>query len=238
MIGIKMSAPQPLVSVIIPTYNRAHFLPAAIDSVLAQDYQPYELIVVDDGSTDGTAAILQAYPQVRSIFQPNQGQSVARNKGVAASRGEFIAFLDSDDLWSPNKLTLQVRFHLSNPQFGYSIAHAVTFYEADCPRASWPEPEMLNGPHASRIPSSLMVHRDVFERIGGFNPLFRLSEDLDWFLRAQDTGMILGILPETLLQRRIHDANISARQKETFLSSMLALKATIERKRAQSPGAS
>ncbi len=107
---------KPKVSVIIPTYNRGWVLREAIDSVLAQDYTDYELIVVDDGSTDNTRKILDSYGRdIIVLQQPNQGVSAARNRGIAESRAQLVALLDSDDIWLPQKLTRQVAFFKSNP---------------------------------------------------------------------------------------------------------------------------
>ena len=99
---------QPLVSVIIPVYNREKFLAEAIDSVLAQTYRPIEIIVIDDGSTDKSGEIARSYAETKYIYQDNQGVSVARNIGVDAAQGEFLAFLDSDDMWLHNKLETQI----------------------------------------------------------------------------------------------------------------------------------
>src|SRR5712692_851790 len=108
---------RPFVSVVIPTFNRARQVQAALKSVLAQTYREFEVIVVDDGSTDGTGEALQEIislegsngKQIRYFFQPNQGQSAARNQGTEEARGEWVAFLDSDDVWLPEKLEWQVR---------------------------------------------------------------------------------------------------------------------------------
>ena len=107
---------RPLVSVVIPTYNCAHYLPAALESVLAQDYDPMEIIVVDDGSTDETQAVLQRYPEVTCIRQANGGLSNARNTGINAARGEWIALLDADDIWPPGKLEEQMQILVAHPE--------------------------------------------------------------------------------------------------------------------------
>src|SRR6202044_3645761 len=96
-----------LISVIVPVYNRERYLGAALDSIFAQDYRPVEIVVVDDGSTDGSASIAQSYPNVRYIYQHNQGPVVARNNGLANCTGDLISFLDADDHWPPNKLRMQ-----------------------------------------------------------------------------------------------------------------------------------
>ena len=119
-----------LVSVIIPTYNRAHLLPRAIGSVLAQTYQPMEIIVVDDGSTDDTAALLVTYgDQVKAIRQPNRGVSSARNVGLQQAQGEYITFLDSDDLWGRDKIATQVAALCSNPDMGVVYTWYITVDE-------------------------------------------------------------------------------------------------------------
>ena len=107
----------PTVSVIIPTYNRRTYVQEAIDSVLAQTYPDYEIIVIDDGSTDGTDQVLHARygDRIRYVWQENQGESAARNRGIALARGEYIALLDSDDLWLPDKLAKQIPFLDSHP---------------------------------------------------------------------------------------------------------------------------
>src|SRR3982751_2380169 len=104
----------PLVSVIIPVHNGAKYLRAALESVLAQTYSPFEVIVVDDGSVDDSGVIAQSFNDVRYIHQANQGVAAARNHGIEAARGDFFAFLDQDDLWTPEKLTFEVDHLLSH----------------------------------------------------------------------------------------------------------------------------
>src|SRR5215469_16427814 len=100
----------PLVSIVIPTYNASHFIAAAVESCLAQDYTPVEVLVVDDGSTDDTVSVLEPYrASIRYFWQPNDGPARARNRGIAEARGQLIAFLDADDIWLPNKLSQQVQ---------------------------------------------------------------------------------------------------------------------------------
>jgi len=112
-----MSSENAMVSVVIPTYNRAPYVTMAIESALAQSYQDYEIIVVDDGSTDGTRDVLEPYrDRIRYMYQDNKGVSAARNTGIQESRGEWIAFLDSDDEWLPNKLEIQIGYVKSYPE--------------------------------------------------------------------------------------------------------------------------
>jgi glycosyltransferase involved in cell wall biosynthesis len=104
-----------LVSVIVPVYNGERYLSAALESIFAQDYHPFEVIVVDDGSGDSSAAIAKSFKSVQYIYQTNQGIANAWNLGIDASKGELIAFLDCDDLWTPNKLRLQVDYLVNHP---------------------------------------------------------------------------------------------------------------------------
>src|ERR1043165_3045241 len=119
----------PLVSVIIPVYNGARHLRAALESVFAQTYRSFEVIVVDDGSVDESAIIAQSFPEVRYIHQTNCGVAAARNHGIEAARGEFLAFLDQDDLWTPDKLRLQIEYLLSHPEIGYTLTRQKFFLD-------------------------------------------------------------------------------------------------------------
>ena len=120
---------RPFVSVIIPVYNGKKFIEEAIKSVFMQNYDPMEIIVVDDGSTDDTSCIVQSFKDVRYIYQPNQGVAAARNTGIHNSRGELIAFLDADDYWPSNKLDLQVDCLLKHPHVGYTLGMQRNFLE-------------------------------------------------------------------------------------------------------------
>ncbi|HXJ78361.1 MAG TPA: glycosyltransferase family A protein, partial [Candidatus Methylomirabilis sp.] len=149
-----------LVSVILPTHDRERYLVSALDSALGQEYRPIEVIVVDDGSTDGTARVVQGYAEVRYRYQQNQGAAAARNAGVAMSGGEILAFLDSDDLWMPEKLRLQVRFLAENPAVGYCLTRMRTFVEPGT--AGDPGRVDLSPPSVGAVPSTLVVRREVF----------------------------------------------------------------------------
>jgi glycosyltransferase involved in cell wall biosynthesis len=180
----------PLISVIIPTYNRGWILKEAIDSVLAQDFRDFELIVVDDGSTDDTGQILEAYGQDLTVYrQPNRGVSAARNRGIAAATGRLIAFLDSDDLWLPRKLSTQVDFFNSNPD-------AVINQNEE----SWIRNGVRVNPKTRHhkisgmiferslglclvSPSAVMMRRSLFDEVGLFDEDLPACEDYDLWLR-------------------------------------------------------
>ncbi len=161
------SMSNPVVSVIIPVYNGAAYLAEALDSVLAQDYQPLEVIVVDDGSTDRTAEIARSYPAVRYLAQTNQGHGAARNTGIAAAQGELIAFLDADDLWAPHKLSLQVGHLIAHPDLGYTISHLRILIEPGVAKPAWLNDRLSLEYAAAYLPSALLVRRRVLEEVGG-----------------------------------------------------------------------
>ncbi|HXJ78360.1 MAG TPA: glycosyltransferase family A protein [Candidatus Methylomirabilis sp.] len=223
----------PGVSVIVPAYNRERYLGAALESALGQDHQPLEIIVVDDGSTDGTARVARSFTGVRYLYQSNQGAASARNAGIAASRGEHLAFLDSDDVWAPEKLRLQVDALRQHPGVGYCLTRLQNFLEPGCPVPSWIGPEQFSRAEFGIGTCTLMARREVFDRVGGFDPQYRWASDKDWFFRAKDARIALAILPEVLVHRRIHDGNLSASSEPSLLLLARMIKASVDRMRAQ-----
>jgi glycosyltransferase involved in cell wall biosynthesis len=228
----------PCVTAIVPAYNRERYLGAALESILLQDYRPLEVIVVDDGSTDGTARVARSYPEVRYLYQPNQGAAAARNAGIAVSRGAFLAFLDSDDVWTPQKLSLQVGFLLENPQLGYCLARMRNFLEPGCPAPPWIRPEEVSRTEIGISLCTLIGRREIFDRVGGFNPQYRCGSDTEWFFRAKDARIPLAILPQVLLHRRIHDTNLSASRGPNFPILANIIKESVARMRSKRAGAS
>jgi len=183
--------PLPRVSVVIPTYNRAALLPRAIDSVLAQTNPPLEILVVDDGSTDTTERLIgDCYPQVSALTQENQGVSAARNRGIKESKGEFIAFLDSDDSWMKSKLERQVEAMDKDPTL--KLCHTEEMWIRNGRRVNpmkqhrkhdgWIFKECL--PLCAISPSATLVRRELFDEVGVFDESFPACEDYDLWLRV------------------------------------------------------
>ena len=179
------------ISVIIPTYNRSGFLESAIDSVLAQISRDYELIIVDDGSADATLALIKSYGDALiSIRQDNRGPSAARNCGIKASRGELIAFLDSDDRWHPDKLLLQVEAMEREPAYLISHTGEVWYRNGELLQQK-KKHKKLSGDIFKRSLSMCMVsmstviaRRELFDHIGFFDEALPCCEDYDFWLRA------------------------------------------------------
>jgi glycosyltransferase involved in cell wall biosynthesis len=223
----------PLVSVIIPVYNGERYLREAIQSVLGQDYRPLEIIVVDDGSTDRSAEIARSYAEVRYVFQENQGVSAARNAGIAMAGGEFLAFLDADGRWTANKLSVQVGYMFNHPEVQFTVAKARFFLQEGCAIPKGFRKELLEGAHVCRTMETLMVRKGLFDRIGKLNTEFSVAEDVEWFARASDQNVPMAIIPEVLLQKRVHDANLSQNNDVNNQNLLKLFRASIKRKESQ-----
>jgi glycosyltransferase involved in cell wall biosynthesis len=222
---------RPLVSVIMAAFQAEEFLEDAISSVLAQDYAPFEVVVCDDGSTDRTPEILAAHSELRTVRQPNSGAAAARNAAVAASSGELLAIFDADDLWPPTRLTVQADYLVQHPEVGCVLG-----------RQEWIDPppwltrDAVYG-ELDGIPLlSAMLRRSAFDAIGGFDESFTHSEDMDLLFRLRERGISIEVLPNVVMFRRFHGANLTGSAPPT--SPLLrSLRQKLERERAASEGA-
>lgn len=223
-----------LVSVIIPTYNRADYIAEAVDSVLAQTYAPIEIIVVDDGSTDNTKEIIERYKdKVRYIWQENAWCGAARNRGLKAANGDFVAFLDSDDLWTSEKAVRDVEFLDNHPEIGavYSDYDEIDAEGKFIKRIhksklrGWITSELL---HDSPIfTSSLMVRKVFFEQVGGFREEPEISEDWELWVRLSTVAQF-AYLPHVASKKRSHPVNITSNAEIIERASKLVCKVFAE----------
>jgi Predicted glycosyltransferases len=226
-----MTEERPLVSIIVPVYNGERYLRAALESIFAQTYRPLEVIVVDDGSVDDSGVIAQSFPEVRYIRQENQGVAAARNHGIETARGEFYAFLDQDDLWTPEKLTVQISYLLNDPDLGYALSQQQFFLEPGATLPIWFRKELLATVHTGWILGTLVVRRTTFEQVGNFDCRYAAANDSEWFFRAKAAGIPMRVVPELLLLKRIHEANDSARAKEILSELLKVVKTSLDRQR-------
>ena len=207
----------PLVSVIIPTFNRGWILKEAIESVRSQTYRNFEFIIVDDGSMDNTRDILEEFKEdIVVIRQKNKGVSAARNIGVASSRGTLIAFLDSDDLWKPEKLAVQVAFFASNPETQICQTDEIWIRRGNRvnPKKCHQKPSgMIYVPSLSLClvsPSAVMMKKDLFESVGGFDENLPACEDYDLWLRIGCRYPVPLIEQKLVIKRGGHDDQLSS----------------------------
>lgn len=229
----------PLISCIVPVYNGERYLGEALDSILAQTYRPLEIIVVDDGSTDGTPRIAGQYrDRIRYLRWENRGPAAARNRGVTVARGEFIAFLDADDLWHQEKLRRQIDRFKVRQELEISVAHFQNFW---VPELSDEAERFRNHPVARPTPgytASLLMRRRVFETVGALDESLFCGENIDWILRARDSGLVIELLPDVLTCRRLHPDNFGRRHPADTQNAFLRfVKASLDRKRGSHPAA-
>lgn len=209
-----MTEPAMTVSVIMPVFNGARYLKAALASVLAQSQPAHEVIVVDDGSSDSSAEIvhhttLAAPIPIRYVYQNNQGPAAARNRGIELASGQIIAFLDQDDLWLPEKLSRQVSQMRHQPHAGFSITLFTLMRSGIAQWPAWVRPELLERPQPGFTPSCLAVRRATLEAVGLFDITLLTAYDTDWFARAFDAAVEMALVPEVLTLYRIHATNQS-----------------------------
>jgi glycosyltransferase involved in cell wall biosynthesis len=206
----------------VPVYNGERYLAEALDSILAQTYRPLEIIVADDGSTDGTAALVARYGEcVHYLWQTNAGEAAARNLGLIAARGEFVAFLDADDLWHPEKLERQIARFQEPAAIDLCFTRFKNFW---VPELADEELRYRNTPltepQSGWSISTLLARRTTFEKFGTFGADGKRppgSESTIWFLRAAEQGAVVEVLPEILMSRRFHGSNQFRNQSaETF----------------------
>jgi glycosyltransferase involved in cell wall biosynthesis len=225
----------PPVSVIIPFADYERHLDAAVRSVLGQTYAPVELILVDDGSTDRSAALAQAYvPPARYVRRENGGAGAARNTGIAHASTEFLAFCDVDDVWLPAKLERQMAPLLQDPTLDVVFTGVTEFWAAG---AAWPPRRSPRQNVPGALPSAMLVRRAAFERVGPFAEGLRVGEWAEWYTRMREAGLREAWLPEVLVARGLHERNHSFLQGAARIEYCAILRAHVHRQERRAGGA-
>jgi glycosyltransferase involved in cell wall biosynthesis len=228
-----MSEARPLISVMIPAYEAEDYLAEAIQSVLEQDHEPVEIIVVDDGSTDGTGDVAARFPEVRYLRQDNAGNGAARNTAVAQATGELFAFLDADDRLVPTALSTLYRAFLDDPALDVAYAHVREFVSPDIDgdaRAQLRPPvERIAG----YLPTNMLMRREAFLAVGPFVTNLKVGTTVDWSARAAERSFRSVLLDDVLFERRLHATNNGIRERAHRSDYVRVVKAALDRRRAQ-----
>lgn len=200
-----------LVSCIVPVFNGERFVVEALESILEQTYKPVEVIVVDDGSTDATPLILAEYEgRVRYVRQSRLGPGAARNRGIKSAQGDFLAFLDADDLWHPEKLSRQIARFETRPGLQLCLTHVQNFW---APELEHEAEHFRDHRIAKPLPGfstvTMLARRGIFKHLGHFSTSLQHIHDTEWFVRAMEQGAAIEMLPDVLVYRRLHRENRS-----------------------------
>jgi glycosyltransferase involved in cell wall biosynthesis len=216
------------VGVVIPAFNAERFLVQALDSVLYQAHPVADILVIDDGSTDGTSALAIGHgPRVRVERQDNAGIGAARNRGVELVRGDLVAFLDADDLLTPTSIACRVELLTRRPEVELVFGQVVRFRQL-----LDGVPVAIDEPLPAHLPGAMLVRREALTRVGPFPTETHVAEGLDWLLRARELPLNELTLDEQVLWRRVHGENNSLRHRAQIGEFAHALKASLDRRRA------
>lgn len=220
----------PLISVIVVTYNRAHYIQEALDSIRRQTFKDYEIIVVDDGSTDNTKEVLESYKDIRYICQEHAGISRARNTAVRAAKGKWIATLDTDDLWKEEKLQKQVDYLQAHPDCRIVFTADDNFTDIPEDKLDERQRDLLQIVEKWYLPSAL-IDISLFDEIGLYDETLTWGEDTDWMFRLKFARVDMDHrIDEVLYLRRVHTTNISNSRKKLYRPDICKMSADIYRK--------
>ena len=204
----------------MPVYNTEKYVREALDSIFSQTYKNFEVVCIDDGSVDNSVSILESFGNKIKLLknESNLGTSVSRNKGIQIAQGEFLAFLDADDIWEINKLEIQMMEFNNNPDLEVSFTYMKCFISSElsedvkrkryCPPNSAP----------CHIPSSAVIKRTSFEKVGYFDTRFKNIEFVDWINKAKEIGLKIETLNDILVFRRIHETNVGVMDRDNSRS--------------------
>jgi glycosyltransferase involved in cell wall biosynthesis len=221
-----------LVSVVIPAYNAARYLGEAIESVARQSHDRVEIIVVDDASTDDTAAVVARFgTAVRYLLQPHLGDGAARNRGVGESTGSHLAFLDADDLWEPDKLTSQLDALRADPTLDIVFGHVIQFWSPELSVPPGTEAPDVGEPMRGEHPGTMLLRRAVFDEIGPFREDHVTGTFVDWYARALDGDRNMLMLEAVVMRRRLHETNMGRVSTPEDYASIL--RRVIDRRRGR-----
>ena len=231
---------RPLVSCIVPAFNAAAHLAQALASITAQTHRPLDVVVVDDGSTDDTAALAEGWgAPVRLVRQDTAGPAATRNRGIEAAEGDLLAFLDPDDLWHPEKLERQVAHLAAHPDAEGCVSHVRLFWDEGFEREAQhyaDSPRMVEGGVPGYATTALLARRTAFARVGLLDAERWYSDATEWFVRARDRGVRIDLLDDVLTLHRMHGENLTRRRPQASADEFLGLvHEHLQRRRGRAP---
>ncbi len=225
------------ISVVIPVRDGERYLGAAIESVLGGTRPPDEVVVVDDGSRDAGAAVAEAFGgPVVVMRRPATGIAAAVNAGIAAAGGEFVGFIDADDLWAPAKLERQSAALAEDPRLDAVFGLAREFYSPDLPAAERERIVLRAGEHPTRMRGTMLARRELLDRVGPLDESLTVGEFVDWHSRAEGLGMRSAMLEELVLHRRLHATNQGRRASASQIDYVRVARAALRRRRLAEEG--
>jgi glycosyltransferase involved in cell wall biosynthesis len=208
---------KPLVSVIIPTLNAGNFLATALQSVFSQTYPHFEVIMIDGGSSDSTLDLAKSHPQIKIFQQESSGLASAWNEGIIKSKGELIAFLDSDDIWLPTCLENHITAFQVIPNLMASLGRVEFFLNSTSGAPPGFKLSLLQGSHIGNMPGCFMGKRYLFHKLGMFETRWKIASDLVWFAKLRKQEPNIHELEQVCLRKRVHHSNLSYTTAQTPL---------------------
>ncbi len=222
---------RPRISVIVIVRNGERFIHEALDSILLQGDRIGEIVIIDGNSTDRTVEIAQSYDKVVIYPQTGKGFSQAYNQGIQIAKHDLIAFLSHDDIWTADKLEIQLPHMEKDPNLLFTISHFKFFMEPGTESLSGYKKSVMEGPKIGFLPETLIARKSVFTQIGLFDTAIGMGHDIDWFSRAIDADIPYKVLPDVLLHKRIHGDNSSLKVQSQIKDIFEVVVKSVRRKK-------
>ncbi|HEX3002985.1 MAG TPA: glycosyltransferase family A protein [Angustibacter sp.] len=229
---------QPLVTVLMTVYNNGPYVAEAIDSALNQTYRNVEVVCVDDGSTDDSWQVLERYPMVKKARQDRGGIGAARNVAVSMATGDFYTFLDADDRFPLDKLEIQLKAFEQDPSLQVVYGHVREFVSPDLSAEDAARIRPAVDYNESHLSGVMLIRRDAFHQVGPWTVGLKVGTGVDWYARSQEHRLKTVVLPDVLLERRLHLSNNGLQQADNRIQYASILKAALDRRRAAAQAAS
>lgn len=221
----------PDISVVIPVHNGERYLAESIHSVLDQGHAALELLVIDNGSTDATAEVARTFSSVQYFHLAGKGVSKALNYGLGQCRGTFLAFLDADDVWPPNRLAMQLDAFARNPAVEMVFGYVEQFISPELEEPAKSKLTIREKRLPGRYRGSMLIRQESFWKVGPFEPSIDYAEFIDWYMRAEEQKIQELMLPDVVTLRRIHGGNLGYTDRHKRVEYARALKRGLDRRR-------